>query len=102
MGKAPRRPDPDDERAFAEAVRGARPLDRRTGRVVTAEPSLAAARPPPGRDRADGSSPTAGEPGPQLDIVERWGERYALLATGADRRILRELAQTSPQQSLDL
>jgi DNA-nicking Smr family endonuclease len=96
MGRAPRRPDLDDERAFAEAVRGVRPLDRRTGRVVAAEPRASI---PPATARA---IPTAGAAGPRLDVVERWGERYALLATGADRRLLRELADAQPQQCLDL
>jgi DNA-nicking Smr family endonuclease len=96
MGRAPRRPDLDDERAFAEAVRGARPLDRRTGRAVAAAPTAGVS---PATAR---SIPTPGAAGPRLDIVERWGERYALLATGADRRLLRELAEAQPQQSLDL
>jgi DNA-nicking Smr family endonuclease len=96
MGRAPRRPDLDDERAFAEAVRGARPLDRRTGRALATEPQ-AGICPPAAR-----SIPTAGAAGPRLDVVERWGERYALLATGADRRLLRELSEAQPQQCLDL
>jgi DNA-nicking Smr family endonuclease len=100
MGRAPRRPDLDDERAFAQAVRGARPLDRRTGRAVAADTPSDGAPLSPSRDAR--SIATTGDAGQRLEIVERWGERYALLASGADRRLLRELAGAEPQRSLDL
>jgi DNA-nicking Smr family endonuclease len=93
MGRKP--PPEEDQRAFAEAVRGARPLDRRGGRAV-----------PAAGDRPVPPAPSAGNVDDGrvrgLTTIERFGERYALLAAGADRRLLRELAQARPDESLDL
>jgi DNA-nicking Smr family endonuclease len=77
--------DPDEQRLFAEAMRGVRPLDRRTGPTVIADPAAPPAVPP--------SRPATVAP---LETIELLGERYALLAPGTDRRLLRELARPSP------
>jgi DNA-nicking Smr family endonuclease len=79
----------DDERAFAEAMRGVRRLERPPPPAPAGAP-----RPPPGRKPP---SPTA-----TLKTVEDWGERRALLAADADRRLLAELRGSSPEASLDL
>jgi DNA-nicking Smr family endonuclease len=98
MARGPGRPDPEEQRAFAEAMRGARPLDRRSGRAVVVDP-------PPQPGAAASNAPARPDPAhgdARLETIERWGERYALLAAGADRRILRELAGAQPQDRLDL
>jgi DNA-nicking Smr family endonuclease len=88
---SPAVPD-DDERAFAEAMRGVRPLER--------PPPPAPANAPPPRPPALGSRPPT--PPATLETVEDWGERRALLAAGADRRLLAELRGSSPEAILDL
>jgi DNA-nicking Smr family endonuclease len=81
----------DDEALFAEAMRDVRRLERRSGPVVPMVPAPAAPAAPRGRRC-------------ELDVLEQWGERYALLAPGADRRLLRALraGQPPPEASLDL
>jgi DNA-nicking Smr family endonuclease len=80
--------DPDEESLFADAMRGVRPLDRRSGPIVIPEPDA-----PPGAPPSRPSPPSAAA---RLETIELWGERYALLAPGIDRRLLRELARPLP------
>jgi DNA-nicking Smr family endonuclease len=87
----------DDERAlFEREMEGVRPLDRRTGRMAVEAPAPVV---PP---RAGGRPRT--EPLDCLGLVERWGERVALMAPGVGRRGLRELAADPepPEAALDL
>jgi DNA-nicking Smr family endonuclease len=89
----PRRSDDEERRLFEKEMEDVRPLGRRTGRAV---PVVGSAAPPAG-------SPLKQAPAPRLEAVERWGERYALLAPGADRKLLRELRQKkSADVELDL
>jgi DNA-nicking Smr family endonuclease len=86
----------DDERAlFEQEMEGVRPLDRRTGRIA-----IEASTPvEPARTR-----PRAAPAADCLAVVERWGERLALLAPGAGRKALRELSGglEPPEAALDL
>jgi DNA-nicking Smr family endonuclease len=83
----PRRSDEDDRRLFEEEMQDVRPLERRTGRAVP----IVSPREAPARVAAI-----------RLEVVERWGEKYALLAPGADRRLLKELPQRKVDAELDL
>jgi DNA-nicking Smr family endonuclease len=97
MGRGSHRPPQwDDEAAFTEAVRGARPLDRRTGRTMPVVP-LELARPAPPEPRP------AATVAP-LELTERWGEHYTLLPPGGDRALVRALraGEHRPEASLDL
>jgi DNA-nicking Smr family endonuclease len=87
----------EDERSlFEREMEGVRPLDRRTGRIAVLAPE-----PPPALRRSE--RPRA-EPVDRLAVIERWGERLALLAPGVDRRKLRELGAglQPPEAVLDL
>jgi DNA-nicking Smr family endonuclease len=106
MGAPPRKDAPAvDQAAFEEAVRGAKPLDRRTGRMVALE---AGAKPLDRRTgrllplEAGGGAAPDGEPA--LEPLERWGERYQFLAPGTDRRVARDLQrdESPPEATLDL
>jgi DNA-nicking Smr family endonuclease len=86
-----RRSDDEERRLFEKAMEDVRPLGRRTGRAVP----VAGGPPPAARSPA--------KPAPRLETVERWGENYALLAPGADRKLIRELRQRkSADAELDL
>jgi DNA-nicking Smr family endonuclease len=95
MARGSHRPPHRDDEAFAEAVRDARPLDRRTGRTIPVVP-LELARPTPPEPR-----PATGA---QLELTERWGEHYTLLPPGGDRALVRALraGEHPPEASLDL
>jgi len=86
-------PGDSDEALFAQAMRDVRRLDGKGGPSVVAEPPRAGPAPSRRRD--------AEREGPSL---ERWGEQYALLARGADRRLVRALraGQARPEARLDL
>jgi DNA-nicking Smr family endonuclease len=94
------RPDEAEQRLFEEEMEGVRPLDRRTGRSLVVEPEAAPARATP--VRSTGTVPAAGQAANH--VVERWGESYAVLAPGVDRRVLRELraGDRAPEAELDL
>jgi DNA-nicking Smr family endonuclease len=70
--------DRDDDRAFEEAMRGARPIERGPARVVA---------PPP---RKAGPKPTAA-PAPSPFVVEQTGDTIAGRARDVAAKLLREL-----------
>jgi DNA-nicking Smr family endonuclease len=82
----------DERRAFEEAMRDVRPLERKTGPAIVAQPAAAAVAPRAPVRKAS----------PGLDVSVRDGERYLLLASGVDRGRLRALADGLPQGQLDL
>jgi DNA-nicking Smr family endonuclease len=90
VARRPPKDEDDDRKLFEEQMQGVRPLARRTGRAVPVvkEPAVRPA--------------VAGPPASGLEVVERWGERYALLAAGADRRLIKELRARRPEAELDL
>jgi DNA-nicking Smr family endonuclease len=69
----------DDDRAFAEAVRGVRPLGQRDARLTASQPAVA-----PHRDRAPAPTPGA-------FIVEQTGDEIAGRAADVSTKLLREL-----------
>jgi DNA-nicking Smr family endonuclease len=95
--------DKDEGRLFDQEMSDVRPLQRRTGRALLPAP---APPPVPASPAARGPGapmvgPPAGHAEP-LQEVERWGERYALIAPGLDRAILRALKTGDPPPSARL
>jgi DNA-nicking Smr family endonuclease len=86
--------DNDDAGAFAEAVRGARPLARGSNRLPMA--------PPAPRSRRGG--PPAAVPGTAAPNVEEAGDTWVGRGDGADRRLLRRLrrGEIPVEATLDL
>jgi len=72
----------DDDQAFAEAVRGARPLGQRDARVTAPQPAVEL---PP---RAGQPTPTPSAP---VFIVEQTGDEIAGRAADVSLKIVREL-----------
>jgi DNA-nicking Smr family endonuclease len=70
----------DDEEAFAEAVRGARPLGQRDARATAPEPAIAEPR----RKRV-------ATPAPAAFVVEQTGDEIAGRAADVSLKLLREL-----------
>src|SRR6476619_6064453 len=79
-----------DDRAFAEAVRGARPLGQRDARVTGSQPVVA-----PRRDRAPAPTSAA-------FIVEQTGDEIAGRAADVSRKVLRELRAHAVDARLDV
>jgi DNA-nicking Smr family endonuclease len=84
----------DDDDAFAEAVRGARPLGQRDARVTAPRPATAA----PPRKRPSTVPP------PSTFVVEQTGDEIAGRAPDVSLKLLRELRAGAPavEARLDL
>src|SRR5689334_7957333 len=88
-----RRPvlDADEQRLFAEAMRGVRPLKGKGAQWI-APPTKEDER----REEAEVSPPRPGADLGSLATVERWGEHYTLVAAGVDRKTVRALKGGEP------
>jgi DNA-nicking Smr family endonuclease len=86
-----RKPTDEDRRLFEEAMKGVRPLERKTGRAIAVVPPAGAPKITPAK-----AAPAA------LVAVRREGEHYLLLAPGLDRARMRAMLASPPQGQLDL
>src|SRR4051812_19634391 len=84
----------DDDDAFAEAVRGARPLGQRDARVTAPQPAVAQPR----------RSRPAAAPSPAAFVVEQTGDEIAGRTPDVSLKLLRELRAGAPavEARLDL
>ena len=85
-GGGARKGDDDDDDAFAEAVRGARPLGQRDARVTAPQPATAEPR----RKRPATAPPRA------AFVVEQTGDEIAGRAPDVSLKLLRELRAGAP------